>query len=128
MIIGTFSGKDFTTVGSTSAFQPMKIDLTACYSGLTTVRVRFSGLSDTDNAELLALLATGAGSDVATGLDVELLDNDGHTIPINNAHFTSFAVDDGASALTFLLRYKSTKVPVTSGEATAVLYFDLSYQ
>jgi len=126
--IGTFSGKDFPTVGSTSSFKAMNINLSKCYNKLTTIQVKFSGMSDTDNPALLAITDTGAGGTVATGVGVELLDNGGKTIPFNAEAPQTFELDEGNNTLSFLLRYKSTRYPVTAGEASAVMYFDLTYQ
>lgn len=126
--IGTFSGKDFPSVGSTSSFKAMNINLSKCYDKLTTIQVKFSGASDADNPTLLAVTDTGAGTAVATGVGVELLDNGGKTIPFNAESPQTFELDEGNNTLSFLLRYKSTRYPVTSGEASAVMYFDLTYQ
>lgn len=126
--IGTFSGKDFPSVGSTSAFKAMNINLSGCYDKLTTIQVKFSGISDADNPTLLAITDTGTGEAVATGIGVELLDNGGKTIPFNSDSPQTFELDEGTNTLSFLLRYKSTRYPVTSGEASAVMYFDLTYQ
>lgn len=128
LMIGTFSGKDFPSVGSTSAFKAMTISLTECYSKLSSVSVTFSGQPDSDNPTLLAVTGEGKGGSVATGIGVELLDNTGKTIPFNNIKPLTFTLDEGFTSLSFLLRYKSTKFPVTSGEAPAVLNFDLKYQ
>lgn len=126
--IGTFSGKDFPSVGSASAFKAMNINLSECYSKLTSVNVTFSGVTDADNPMLLAVTGSGTGGDIATGVGVELLDNGGKTIPFNSVKPIHFTLDEGMTTLSFLLRYKSTKYPVTSGEAPAVLFFDLAYQ
>lgn len=126
--IGTFSGKDFPSVGSTSAFKAMNINLSNCYEKLSTIQVKFSGVSDVDNPTLLAISDTGGGGTVATGVGVELLDNGGKTIPFNAESPQTFELDEGNNTLSFLLRYKSTRYPVTSGEASAVMYFDLTYQ
>lgn len=126
--IGTFSGKDFPSVGSTSAFKAMNINLSNCYEKLSTIQVKFSGVSDADNPTLLAISDTGGGGTVATGVGVELLDNGGKTIPFNAEAPQTFELDEGNNTLSFLLRYKSTRYPVTSGEASAVMYFDLTYQ
>lgn len=126
--IGTFSGKNFPSVGSTSSFKAMNINLSKCYDKLTTIQVKFSGVPDADNPTLLALTDTGAGTAVATGVGVELLDNGGKTIPFNAESPQTFELDEGNNTLSFLLRYKSTRYPVTSGEASAVMYFDLTYQ
>lgn len=125
--IGTFSGKDFPTVGSTSAFKAMNINMSNCYDKLKTVQVTFSGTSDADNPTLLALTDAGGGT-LATGVGVELLDNSGKTIPFNKVSPQTFDLDAGNNTLSFLLRYKSTRYPVTAGEASAVMYFDLTYQ
>ncbi|ECB7890595.1 fimbrial protein [Salmonella enterica subsp. enterica serovar Bareilly] len=126
--IGTFSGKDFPSVGSTSPFKAMNISLSNCYEKLKTIQVTFSGTFDADNPTLLALTDTGRGSTLATGIGVELLDNSGKTIPFNKASSRTFDLDAGSNTLSFLLRYKSTRYPVTAGEASAVMYFDLTYQ
>jgi len=126
--IGTFSGKDFPTVGSTSAFKAMNINLSNCYEKLSTIQVKFSGVSDADNPTLLAISDTGGGGTLATGVGVELLDNGGKTIPFNEDAPQTFELDEGNNTLSFLLRYKSTRYPVTAGEASAVMYFDLTYQ
>lgn len=126
--IGTFSAKDFPSVGSTSAFKAMNINLSECYSKLASVSVTFSGVTDADNPALLAITDSETGGTVASGIGVELLDNGGKTIPFNTLKPLSFTLDEGMTTLSFLLRYKSTKYPVTSGEAPAVLFFDLTYQ
>lgn len=126
--IGTFSGKDFPTVGSTSAFKAMNITLSNCYGKLTTIQVKFTGVPDADDPTLLALTDTGSGGTVASGLGVELMDNSGKTIPFNSNVPETFELDEGDNTLSFLLRYKSTRYPVTSGEGSAVMYFDLTYR
>ncbi|MCU6278861.1 fimbrial protein [Enterobacter quasiroggenkampii] len=125
--IGTFTAKDFPSVGSTSSFKAMNINLSKCYSGLTTVQVTFSGVTDADNPGLLAITDTGVGGTLATGVGVELLDNGGKNIPLDTKGTQTFELDEGNNTLSFLLRYKSTRYPVTSGEASAVMYFDLAY-
>ncbi|MEQ0826537.1 fimbrial protein [Enterobacter dykesii] len=126
--IGTFSGKDFPSVGSTSVFKAMNINLSNCYDKLKTIQVTFSGTSDADNPTLLALTDAGGSGTLATGIGVELLDNSGKTIPFNKVSPQTFDLDAGNNTLSFLLRYKSTRYPVTPGEASAVMYFDLTYQ
>ncbi|MGN7789327.1 fimbrial protein [Enterobacter sp. 22452] len=126
--IGTFSGKDFPSVGSTSSFKAISINLMDCYSRLRAVTVTFSGMADADNPVLLAVTDPGTGSEIATGVGIELMDNGGRTIPFDTVKPLNFTLDEGMTTLSFLLRYKSTQYPVTSGEAPAVLNFDLTYQ
>ncbi|MEB5959744.1 fimbrial protein [Enterobacter sichuanensis] len=126
--IGTFSGKDFPAVGSTSSFKAMNINLKNCYEKLSSVLVKFSGVADADNPTLLAVTDTGAGGTLATGIGVELLDNGGKNIPFNSDTPLTFELEEGNNTLSFLLRYKSTRYPVTAGDASAVMYFNLTYQ
>jgi type 1 fimbria pilin len=39
--IGSFTAKNFPTVGSTSAFKAMNINLSKCYAKLKNVQVKF---------------------------------------------------------------------------------------
>ncbi|MCU6306461.1 fimbrial protein [Enterobacter quasiroggenkampii] len=126
--IGTFSGKDFPSVGSTSSFKAMNINLSKCYGKLTTVQVKFSGMVDADNPALLAITDTGVDGTLASGVGVELLDNSGKSIAFNSGIPQTLELDEGNNTLSFLLRYKSTRFPVMPGEASAVMYFDLTYQ
>ncbi len=106
----------------------MNINLSNCYEKLSTIQVKFSGVSDADNPTLLAISDAGGAGTAATGVGVELLDNGGKTIPFNANSLQTFELEEGTNTLSFLLRYKSTRYPVTSGEASAVMYFDLTYQ
>ncbi|MCW4712680.1 hypothetical protein M8B99_10545 [Enterobacter hormaechei subsp. hoffmannii] len=50
------------------------------------------------------------------------------SVPINNTESPLYPLLPGDNTLTFFLRYKSTLPTVTTGNATAVMYFDLLYQ
>ncbi|MEO3990136.1 fimbrial protein BcfE [Pseudocitrobacter cyperus] len=128
--LGAFSIHDFPTPGTTSKFKPFNINLKNCSRGITGTRVWFSGIADNDNPALLALSDTGMGNEtiMATGIGVELLDDDQNPININNTTSTTFPLKAGRNTLSFYIRYKSTLPQVTSGNATAVMYFDLEYQ
>lgn len=128
IMIGAFSGKDFPTVGSTSSFKAMNIDLENCYPKLKNVQVSFSGKTDSDNPTLLAITDTGKGKLLATGLGIELLDNSFKILPFDSVKPLIYELDGETNTLSFLMRYKSTKAVVTPGEASAVMYFDLTYQ
>ena len=92
--------------------------------------VQFTGNVDANNPTLLALSDNGKGTPgrMATGLGVELLDSNRTPIPINNTESSLYPLLPGDNTLTFYLHYKSTLPVVTSGNATAVMYFDLLYQ
>jgi type 1 fimbria pilin len=127
--LGAFSIKDFPSVGTTSKFKPFNINLKGCSRGISGTKIWFSGIADNDNPALLALSDTGVGGDMmATGVGVELLNDDQDPISINNATSAVYPLKAGRNTLSFYIRYKSTLPQVTSGNATAVMYFDLEYQ
>ncbi|MGL4726514.1 MAG: fimbrial protein [Scandinavium sp.] len=126
--IGDFSPSDFPGVGSVSTAKDFQIKLTGCTAGITGAKVAFTGNADATDPTLLALSDTGSTGSMATGIGVQILDSSQKVIPINNADSDVYALQEGDNQLNFALRYKSTAATVTSGEATAVMYFDLNYQ
>lgn len=69
-------------------------------------------------------------ADSATGLGIEILDNNDVAIAINGeSGFRDLVLNENGDAnLTFKLRYKSTQENVHAGQANALLYFDIDYQ
>ncbi|HCD1256467.1 TPA: fimbrial protein [Citrobacter amalonaticus] len=126
--IGTFSAKDFPSTGSVSDTQTFDIDLSECYDKLKNVQIKFSGTTDNDNPSLLALADSGSGKIMATGIGIELLDSNQKILPFNSTEPFTYDLSGASNKFIFFLRYKSTKDQVTSGEASAVMYFDLTYQ
>lgn len=126
--IGTFSAKNFPSTGSTSDTKPFVIALSGCYAKLKNVQVKFSGTTDNDNPTLLALTDSGNGKTMASGIGIELLDSNQNILPFNSTEPFSYDLNGASNTFTFFLRYKSTKDQITSGEASAVMYFDLTYQ
>lgn len=126
--IGDFSASTFTAVGSVTAFKAFNINLTGCSQGITGARVAFTGDSDADDPALLALSDTSGSGGMAAGVGVELLDNSLTPLAVNTAPVQVYPLAEGSNTLSFLLRYRATRVPVTPGNASAVMYFDLTYQ
>ena len=100
--IGDFSAGIFKNVGDTSEWKQFDIKLNNCTSAISQSTVAFSGTSD--------------GSDSSM-----------NAIAINSTD-NGYPITQGNNDLTFRLRYKATAVPVTPGNASSVLYFDVSYQ
>lgn len=128
--IGQFSTADFPSVGSVTRLKSFNINLKNCTPNITGSKVWFTGTQDNNNAALLKLTDTGMGTAnvMATGVGVEILDNNQTPIAINNSNSTVFPLKAGTNTLGFYLGYKSTLATVTAGNATAVMYFDLQYQ
>lgn len=128
--LGDFTADDFPSVGTTTPDTKFDITLKGCTRAITGTKVWFTGNVDANNQTLLALSDNGKGTPgrMATGLGVELLDSNRTPIPINNTESSLYPLLPGDNTLTFYLHYKSTLPVVTSGNATAVMYFDLLYQ
>ena len=88
----------------------------------------FSGTQDNDNSKLLALSDTAGKGGMASGVGVEILDANKKSVPINTASDSQTLQEGDNNTLTFFLRYQATKIPVTAGNASSVMYFDVTYQ
>lgn len=128
--LGQFPIDEFQSVGTTTKFKPFNINLRNCSRGISGTKVWFTGEADSNNPSLLALTDTGMGNEamMATGVGVEILDENQDTVSINNTDSVVYPLKAGRNTLSFYIRYKSTLPQVTSGNATAVMYFDLEYQ
>lgn len=128
IFIGNFASTLFTTVGDVSPTADLLIRLNNCSSGISGATVKFSGTPDNDNNKLLALSDTSGSGGMATGVGVEILDANKNSVAINADSESQPLKEGDNNTLTFFLRYKATKIPVTAGNASSVMYFDLSYQ
>ncbi|HBM2892646.1 TPA: fimbrial protein BcfE [Klebsiella oxytoca] len=128
--LGQFSVEDFPATGTTTKFKPFNINLKNCSRGITGTKIWFTGTADSDDPSLLALTDTGMGNEnmLASGIGVELLDEDQDDVSMNNSESVVYPLKAGRNTLSFYIRYKSTRPVVTSGNATAVMYFDLQYE
>ena len=128
--LGQFAVADFSSIGTTTKFKPFNINLKNCSRGISGTKIWFTGTADSDNPALLALSETGMGSTnmLASGVGVEILDDDQDAVDINNTDSVVYPLKAGRNTLSFYIRYKSTRPVVTSGNATAVMYFDLQYE
>lgn len=125
--LGKYPTTAFPTAGSTSGAKAFDISLEKCEAGNYTMR--FDGNTPAGHPELLAV--TGG----ATGVGVEILDNNGATLPISQeitdpATVTVAADGDTPGAATFNLRarYKSFQDVVTAGQANSNANFTIEYK
>ncbi|CAI0758095.1 Type-1A pilin [Serratia quinivorans] len=125
--LGKYPTSAFPTSGSTSGAKAFDISLEKCEPGNYTLR--FDGNTPAGHPELLAV--TGG----ANGVGVEILDNNGSTLPISQEVATpatvSVAADgDNPGSATFNLRarYKSFQDAVTAGQANSNATFTIEYK
>lgn len=121
--LGTVSSKAFTGAGSTAAPTRFEIDLTNCPATAKTAKVKFDGIADSGNTDILAL-TDEAG--VATGVGIQLSDLSNAVIPLFTAS-KSFDLTVGDNSLPFIARYYATNDSVTPGVANSTSNFTIVY-
>ncbi|MCU6317028.1 fimbrial protein [Klebsiella aerogenes] len=123
--LGNVSVGAFKNTGDVSNSQSFHIKLKNCSSNINGGAIAFQGAADDNNSDLLKLTA---GSGVAIGVGVQILDGaSGSPIVLGQSTATQPLVA-GDNDLVYALRYKSTTASVVPGTANAVMYFDLNYQ
>ena len=121
--LGTYSSKEFTKSGDTTAKSSFKISLSDCPDTVTKASVIFDGTPDSNNTTLLKLTQDDG---VATGVAIQLYDISGAELPLFTAS-KSYTLASGTNDLSFMAAYKSTAATVTAGPANAVANFSISY-
>ncbi|WP_278807845.1 fimbrial protein, partial [Obesumbacterium proteus] len=107
---------------------PFTIQLNKCSPNISTAGVTFNGTQFGSDPTQLALTDTSGSGDLAVGVVVQVLDNNG-PIALNSVNETRYALHAGDNnKLPFSLRYQATQIPVKPGNGSAVLYFSMDYQ
>ncbi len=103
--LGQFAVGDFPSTGTTTKFKPFNINLKNCSRGIAGAKIWFTGEPDPDNPALLAITDTGMGSGnmLASGVGVEILNDDQDTISINNADSVVYPLKAGRNTLSFYI-------------------------
>ena len=112
-----------TTLATGKAFT---ISLEDCdNSTYKNVAVTFSGTADADDASGLATGVNG-GSGSAQNLSIRIYDETGSQVKLNEASGGT-ALRAGSNTLNFSAKYHTEKGSVTSGDASAVATYTLTY-
>jgi len=131
VFIGKYPTNAFSKIGDVTASKAFTINLSNCDSG--TYTLRFDGPTVAGNPNLLAVSA-------ATGVGIEILDNNEKVLPINQSSDSNTAWVDaksdskdaanpnGTAAFNLKARYKSFNQSVTPGEANASTSFTIEYK
>ncbi|MGJ0481631.1 fimbrial protein [Pantoea agglomerans] len=124
--LGTVSAKAFTAVGSSAAPTKFSINLTNCPAAVTKASVKFDGLINKTNADLLAVNTDST----ATGVGIGIYEADSTTqVPMLTAS-ASKAIDSTAGAtntMNFVAKYIATAATVGAGTANASTDFTVVY-
>ncbi|MDU6923033.1 fimbrial protein [Franconibacter helveticus] len=123
--LGKISKTVFTGVGSSANSTTFSLQLKNCPVTVTKASITFGGTADTSNTNVLALTA---GTGVAAGVGVQLLDSTGAPLNLYTAS-ADYALTTGTTTnnLTFGARYIQTDATVTAGTANASSTFTVAY-
>lgn len=109
------AAKQFNNIGATTPVVPFRILLSPCGNAVSAVKVGFTGVADSHNANLLALENTVSA---AAGLGIQLLNEQQNQIPLNapsSAISWTTLTPGKPNTLNFYARLMATQVPVTVG-------------
>jgi major type 1 subunit fimbrin (pilin) len=121
--LGNVSSTAFTGAGSTAAPTKFSLALTNCPATVTSASVKFDGTADSNVNTILALTQeTG----VATGVGIQLMDNNNVAVPLFTAS-SAYPLAAGDNQLDFVARYYATAVSVTAGPANSTSNFTIVY-
>lgn len=124
VVLGNVATTSFSASGDKSSPTAFKINLINCPSTVTKVSVKFDGLSDVANPDLL-MLDSGM---TATGVGIEIADTNGNPIPLHTSSPEYAIAPDSTANLNFVARYVSTAASVGAGTANGTTQFTINYQ
>lgn len=124
--LGQVAVSSFPIAGSVSASKGFSLSLTNCPSTVSAATVRFDGTQVPGNNSILALTQA---SGVATGVGIQIADNNNKVINLYQDS-TAYTLLPGSAVNTlgFVASYVSTAATVTPGSANAVSNFTIVYQ
>ncbi|OLY73125.1 pilus assembly protein [Pseudomonas sp. ATCC PTA-122608] len=127
VVLGKYPTSAFPKSGATSGAKAFSISLEKCEAGDYTLR--FDGNTPTGNPNLLAV--TGG----ATGVGVEILDNNSAIVPITqdvvapaSVTVAATGASPGTAVFNLRARYKSYQDAVTAGQANSNATFTIQYK
>lgn len=129
--LGTYPTSAFPTVGAKSAAKAFQISLDRCDAGDYTLR--FEGNTVAGNPDLLSVSNVGGTGTAATGLGIEITDNNGKPFAIGDGTNINDDVAkvsiaaDGKAIFNLQARYRSF-AGVTAGLANATSPFTIEYK
>lgn len=125
VVLGTVAVSSFPTAGSLAAAKTFTLVLKDCPDTVTGAAVRFDGTQVPGDNNILAL--TG-GADTASGIGVQISDDQNKIVPLYQDSSVYKLVSTGTNNLNFSARYISMTDKVTAGKANAVTQFTVVYQ
>jgi type 1 fimbria pilin len=121
---------DFGQIGSYTSSQKFMISLHNCTGSVNNLYYQFTGEVDDINNNLFKIMGgsnSSAGS-LSSGLGIEVLDSSQAIIPVNSKVKYNTTITTASYGLSFYVRYKSTALDITPGDASSILYLDMFYE
>ncbi|ELC7203506.1 fimbrial protein [Enterobacter hormaechei] len=109
--------------GTKAAPTRFTLSVSDCPDTVTSANVKFDGV----NASNASLLALDDDAGAATGVGIEIADENGMPIPLQTAS-PDYPLAPGANTLDFVARYVSTSDTVTTGPANGTSEFTIIYK
>ncbi|HHT8250384.1 TPA: fimbrial protein [Citrobacter braakii] len=128
--LGEHDRKLFSHSGDVSPSVPLNVTLVNCQlnPGTTnTISMTLEGDGDPDDTTLLQLTDKG-NSGTASGIAVEILDNNEQRVALNSDVIKTPMLSGSTPLHPLKLRYRATQNQVTPGKANAILWITLHYE
>ena len=123
--MGNIDRLEFPVAGATAAAKKFTLVLKNCPESVTGATVRFDGNQVPGDNSILALTA---GSDTATGVGIQISDNQNKVMPLYEDSSVYELKSTGENKLDFTARYIALTDSVTVGKANAVTQFTIDYK
>ncbi|MTD29410.1 fimbrial protein [Erwinia sorbitola] len=124
----SYKPEELYAVGVVTPYVPFRIIFNKCGSLATAVKVGYMGPSDNENTTLLKI---DAGINAASGMAIQILDNDKNPVALNasrdSLHWTRLTPNQ-SNTLEFYARLMVTRSPISSGIVAATVNFNLEFQ
>ncbi|HDS9358183.1 TPA: fimbrial protein [Enterobacter chengduensis] len=125
--IGDFPAGGFSAVGDVTPAKSFSIKIVNCSQQFSNSTITFSG-TQVSGTGLLALSDVSGAGNMASGVGVEILDSAMNPVDLNKSLSIGTLKTGATNTLNYSLRYKATEIPVKAGNASAIMYFDVSYK
>lgn len=127
--LGQYKKGAFTKKGDTSAPVSFEIKLLGCATDtFSNATVKFAGHTTPESPTTLALSASQAGDTVASGVGIQILQNNKPVAVDGNTAAGAINLDDGDNTFRFLAQYVAVADEVTAGSANSYANFSVSYK
>lgn len=127
--LGQYKKDAFNKKGDTSAPVSFEIKLLGCATDtFANASVKFAGHTIPDSPTTLALSANQAGDTIASGVGIQILQNNTPVAVDGNTTAGSITLEDGDNTFRFLAQYVAVADEVTAGSAHSYANFSISYK